>query len=384
MTSTGEGINVKKTLKRTVTCALLGTTLAVGGATLAPLPANADVIVTTAAAPISVSVDQTGMNTGGAAGASRTIMTGRYIFNEAYSHLTVDYKIDKGDAYLEPAADFAGWTGPNSDTFVTTAGSSTYTFTKLSDTHLRMTFSDPISTYADYTVHVWNGAVSVVPKTSAPMAADVTVDLVSVTPKSTGVAEAQTSEPLMRRTLTFGDYLGVNQTIGNANHTQAATVIAINGVYTFAEYITNAVFDITATGDVTLVPEANFTGWTNNTFIDGKFTFQRISDTHIRVTVTDPTGQFSTHSLGLTRVLVQPNAPAAQTTITSDLISTTFVGGKVTTYDSEPQMSRTITWGNVVDTPVIAPAVAGIALLGAAGVGGGVFAARRKKAKANA
>lgn len=41
----------------------------------------------------------------------------------------------------------------------------------------------------------------------------------------------------------------------------------------------------------------------------------------------------------------------------------------------------TINGTQVVDTPVIAPAIAGIALLGAAGIGGGLLA-RRKKAKA--
>jgi hypothetical protein len=39
----------------------------------------------------------------------------------------------------------------------------------------------------------------------------------------------------------------------------------------------------------------------------------------------------------------------------------------------------TVTFPVTVDTPVIAPAFAGIALLGAAGIGGGMFATRRKK-----
>ena len=44
----------------------------------------------------------------------------------------------------------------------------------------------------------------------------------------------------------------------------------------------------------------------------------------------------------------------------------------------------TVTASDMVDTPVIAPAIAAIALLGAGGVGGGVALSRRKKAKAHA
>lgn len=45
---------------------------------------------------------------------------------------------------------------------------------------------------------------------------------------------------------------------------------------------------------------------------------------------------------------------------------------------------NTMTVADVSDIPVIAPAIAGIALLGAAGAGGGIALGRRKKAKAHA
>ena len=109
-------------------------------------------------------------------------------------------------------------------------------------------------------------------------------------------------------------------------------------------------------------------------------TIKKVSATVYDITI-DQVNPFTWTNMQGMRVY--SNAASAQATMTWDILNVTPVSTNVSeNVTNEPVIKGTATWGSVYATPVIAPAIAGIALLGAAGTAGGVFAARRKKQNA--
>ena len=112
---------------------------------------------------------------------------------------------------------------------------------------------------------------------------------------------------------------------------------------------------------------------------------QDITVKKVSPTVYEITKVFTTPSASVTLggMQVFSSAASAQGTMTWDILSVTPVStGVAENVTNEPVIKGTATWGTTFTTPVIAPAIAGIALLGAAGTAGGVLAARRKKQNA--
>ncbi|MGH1550306.1 hypothetical protein ACRAWB_14495 [Leifsonia poae] len=126
--------------------------------------------------------------------------------------------------------------------------------------------------------------------------------------------------------------------------------------------------------------------WTGNvgTATSGAnvYTITKLSPTSVRVTLAyaSPVTRAYLNDLAATN-----SSPTAQGTFIWKLESVTPSStGVAETLTGAPTVTKVVTWGEFVDTPVIAPALAGIALLGAAGAGGGIALGRRKKAQANA
>ncbi|MGH1550308.1 hypothetical protein ACRAWB_14505 [Leifsonia poae] len=164
------------------------------------------------------------------------------------------------------------------------------------------------------------------------------------------------------------------------------------GVYNFSEQVKSVTYTVTGTGTGFALDDTQFSSyplnWVNNTASvtvgsGNKYTFTKISPTSLRVTIdwVNPV----MNKVNLFTLNSTNTSPTAQGTFTWKLESVTPVStGVAVSAASAPTVTKVVTWGNFVDTPVIAPLIAGIALLGAAGAGGGIALSRRAKAKANA
>jgi hypothetical protein len=113
----------------------------------------------------------------------------------------------------------------------------------------------------------------------------------------------------------------------------------------------------------------------------GLYRFTRVSDTSIRVDIDYGAAPMD---FAVLYMLEQVNtSPTAQVRYTWDILSLTPADtGVPEDVVDEPQATRTVTWSENADGPVIAPAIASIALLGSAGIGGGVALGRRRRRRA--
>ncbi|MGH1550307.1 hypothetical protein ACRAWB_14500 [Leifsonia poae] len=182
---------------------------------------------------------------------------------------------------------------------------------------------------------------------------------------------------------TTGDYVGtVALNPGTKfNHT---------GIYDFSTPVKSVTYTVQGVGTGFALSDV-FAGQTVNwdannsatvTTGTGKFTFTKLSPTSTRITI-----DYNNPGTTMNLFIMDPinTSPTAQGTFTWNVESVTPSStGVAEAITGAPKVTKVVTWGNFVDTPVIAPLIAGIALLGAAGAGGGIALSRRKKAQANA
>ncbi|MGH1550304.1 hypothetical protein ACRAWB_14485 [Leifsonia poae] len=359
---------MKMSFKRTIAGAVLGITLAMGGIAIAAIPANAAVSTVIPNPPADLTE---------AVGAN-SIQFVPATFSEPLNSVTYTQTISGNNVAFRNYFTSTGYpiTFDGSGKATLTLGIATYHFTKVNPTTIDITIDYP-------TPSIPTGFRGFMTTADVDARGTTTWTMKSATPASTGVAENVVAS--VSYLTTWGNPVVTVVPSTPANQAEAVGANSIQFVpATFSEPLNSVTYTQTISGNnVAFTNYFTSTGYPINFDGSGKATltlgiatyhFTKVNPTTIDITIDYPTSSIPTGFRGFMTTADVDAQGTTTWTMKSATPASTGVAENVVA-----SVSYLTTWGDIVDTPVIAPAIAGIALLGAAGVGGTVFTVRRKK-----